>query len=84
MRKHGYFHVITGRDIKPNVGDVPWCSDSEDLGVEGAVAHPCTVGGAGWAENQLAEAAVPTRIPEDPKSCVGTNEFRRRAVTNPE
>jgi hypothetical protein len=72
LRKHGYFHAIASKDVKPHVGDVPWCGDSEDLGVEGAAAHSCTVGGAGRAGNQLAGAAVPTRIPEDPKSCAGT------------
>jgi hypothetical protein len=45
---------------------VPWRGDSEDLGVEVAVAHPRTVGPAGQARNQAAEAGLPTRIPEDP------------------
>ncbi len=35
---------LAGSDIKPNVRDVPRGGDSEDPGVEAAVAHPRTVG----------------------------------------
>ncbi len=59
--------TIAGRDVKPHVGDVPGGGDSEDLGVEVAVAHPRTVGPPGQARNQAAEAGLPTRIPENPE-----------------
>jgi hypothetical protein len=41
------------------------------MGVEVAVAHPRTVGPAGQARNQAAEAGLPTRIPEDPEEGAG-------------
>jgi hypothetical protein len=45
---------------------VPGRGDSEDLGVEVAVAHLRTVGPAGQARNQATEAGLTTRNPEDP------------------
>ncbi len=58
---------LAGGDVKLHVEDVPGRGDSEDLGIEVAVAHPRTVGPAGKARNQAAEAGLPTRIPEDPE-----------------
>jgi hypothetical protein len=57
---------LAGGDVKPHVGDVPGRGDSEDLGVEVAVAHLRTVGPAGQARNQATEAGLTTRNPEDP------------------